>query len=56
MPSTKENRLPTAKLRLAKARRSTIGARAVSTRTKKTTAETAETMATVKIVSSSNHS
>ena len=56
MPSTKENRLPTAKLRLTKAERSTIGARAVSTRAKKTIAESPEITATMVMARSSNQS
>mgnify|MGYP007039612884 CR=1 FL=1 len=39
MPSTKEKRLPSAKLRSVKARSSTIGCLAVSTRAKKAIAE-----------------
>ena len=45
MPSTNENTLPTAKLRSAKARRSTIGCPAVSTRKKNTAAAAADTTA-----------
>src|SRR5258705_26079 len=56
MPSTKENRLPIAKLRLAKAVRSTIGSRAVSTRAKNPSAEAAEIAAKSAMVSSCSQS
>ena len=54
MPSTKENALPMAKLRLAKARRSTIGFPAVKTRQKKNTADAPLTSAKAVSAPSSN--
>src|SRR5581483_11875224 len=54
MPSTKENRLPSAKLRLPKDDRSTIGARAVNTRTKNAAADKAEMVAKSVMVESSS--
>ena len=56
MPSTKENMLPSAKLRSVNARRSTIGCPAVSTRMKNNTAALAETTAASAMVESSNQS
>ena len=56
MPSTKENTLPAAKLRSRKARKSTIGLRAMRTRMRKIAAELAETTAASAIVESSNQS
>jgi hypothetical protein len=56
MPSTNENMLPTAKLRSLKARKSTIGCRAMSTRAKKIAAEHPEITAAMKTVSSSSQS
>ena len=47
---------PRPKLRLAKVRMSTIGSRAVSTRQKNSTAETAQTIAKIRIDSSLNQS
>ena len=45
MPTQNENEQPSAKLRSLKARISTIGSFAVSTRQKKKTPETTQTMA-----------
>src|SRR5690349_4928709 len=56
MPTQNENVQPSAKLRLVKALMSTIGSRAVSTRQKNATAETAPTTAKTKIEVSSNQS
>ena len=56
MPSTKENSEPSAKLRLAKALRSTIGSRAMNMRTKNASAERPEIQAAASTVSSPNQS
>src|SRR6185295_5366485 len=56
MPITNENMLPSPKLRSPKARMSTIGSLAVSTRTKNTTAEMPDTHASSNTVGSPNQS
>ena len=56
MPRMNEKALPSAKLRLAKAERSTIGSRAMKTRAKKATADTAAITANSAMVSSCSQS
>src|SRR5882757_7859094 len=56
MPSTNENRLPSAKLRSVNADRSTIGALAVNARQKNSAADKAEIQAHSRMLSSPNQS
>src|SRR6266567_8439558 len=56
MPTQKDSKQPMAKLRLVKARISTIGSRAVSTRQKNATAETKQIAAQVATEVSCSHS
>src|SRR5215475_8302095 len=56
MPSTKENNEPNAKLRFENALRSTIGSRAMSTRARNPSADSADSQAQIRTVSSLNQS